>query len=102
MEPYSPLWLEEMLPQDNISAYKLLAKSTNLPVCLSEGLMTGFGFREVMENGAAGIVMPDICWCGGLSEAKKLASMAETYYPSGAPHNCGGVCISLRLTWRRT
>ena len=34
--------------------------------------------------------MPDICWCGGISEAKKIASMAETYYLPIAPHNCGG------------
>ena len=34
--------------------------------------------------------MPDICWCGGISEAKKIASMAETYYLPVAPHNCGG------------
>jgi L-alanine-DL-glutamate epimerase-like enolase superfamily enzyme len=90
VSPYSPLWLEEMLPQDNLSAYKLLAESTNLPLCLSERLMTRFGFREVMENGAARIIMPDICWCGGISEAKKIASMAETYYLPVAPHNCGG------------
>src|SRR5882724_1276234 len=88
--PYSPLWLEEMLPQDNLTAYKLLANTTRLPLCLSERLMTRYGFREVMENGAARIIMPDICWCGGISEAKRIASMAETYYLPVAPHNCGG------------
>ena len=34
--------------------------------------------------------MPDISWCGGLSEGKKIATMAETYYLPIAPHNCGG------------
>jgi L-alanine-DL-glutamate epimerase-like enolase superfamily enzyme len=34
--------------------------------------------------------MPDICWCGGISEAKKIATMAETHYLPVAPHNCGG------------
>jgi galactonate dehydratase len=52
--------------------------------------MTRYGFRELFENRAAGIVMPDICWCGGISEAKKIASMAETHYLPVAPHNCGG------------
>ncbi len=88
--PYSPMWLEEMLPQDNMVAYKLLAKATKVPLCLSERLMTRWGFRELLENGAAGIIMPDICWCGGISEAKKIAMMAETYYLPIAPHNCGG------------
>jgi len=44
--PYSPMWLEEMLPQDNMVAYKLLAKATKVPLCLSERLMTRWGFRE--------------------------------------------------------
>ena len=87
---YSPMWLEEMLPQDNLAAYKELAARTNIPLCLSERLMTRYGFRELLENRAAQIIMPDICWCGGISEAKKIAAMAETYYLPVAPHNCGG------------
>ncbi len=84
------MWLEEMLPQDNLAAYRELAAATRLPLCLSERLMTRFGFRELMENRAARIIMPDICWCGGISEAKKIATMAETHYLPVAPHNCGG------------
>src|SRR5260370_5944380 len=52
--------------------------------------MTRWGFRELVENRAARIIMPDISWCGGISEAKKIAAMAETYYLPVAPHNCGG------------
>jgi L-alanine-DL-glutamate epimerase-like enolase superfamily enzyme len=84
------MWLEEMLPQDNLAAYAELAQATCLPLCLSERLMTRWGFREILENRAARIIMPDISWCGGVSEAKKIASMAETYYLPVAPHNCGG------------
>jgi L-alanine-DL-glutamate epimerase-like enolase superfamily enzyme len=90
LEPYAPMWLEEMLPQDNLAAYRELAAATRLPLCLSERLMTRFGFRELLENRAARIIMPDICWCGGISEAKKIAAMAETQYLPVAPHNCGG------------
>jgi L-alanine-DL-glutamate epimerase-like enolase superfamily enzyme len=90
LEPYAPMWLEEMLPQDNMAAYRELAAATRLPLCLSERLMTRFGFRELMENRAARIVMPDICWCGGISESKKISTMAETHYLPIAPHNCGG------------
>jgi galactonate dehydratase len=90
LEPYAPMWLEEMLPQDNLASYAELARATRLPLCLSERLMTRWGFRELFENRAARIIMPDICWCGGISEAKKIASMAETYYLPVAPHNCGG------------
>jgi galactonate dehydratase len=90
LKEYQPMWLEEMLPQDNVAAYAELARSTDIPLCLSERLMTRWGFRELLENRAAQIVMPDISWCGGLSEAKKIATMAETYYLPVAPHNCGG------------
>jgi galactonate dehydratase len=90
LEPYKPMWLEEMLPQDNLAAYRELASATPLPLCLSERLMTRWGFRELLENRAARIIMPDICWCGGISEAKKIASMAEAHYLPVAPHNCGG------------
>src|ERR1700682_1993135 len=79
-----------MLRQDILVVYAELAQSTDLPLCLSERLMTRYGFRELLENRAARIIMPDISWCGGISEAKKIASMAETYYLPVAPHNCGG------------
>jgi galactonate dehydratase len=90
LEPYRPMWLEEILPQDNLAAYAELAQSTFLPLCVSERLMTRWGFRELLENRAASIIMPDVAWCGGISETKKIATMAETYYLPVAPHNCGG------------
>jgi galactonate dehydratase len=90
LEPYKPMWLEEMLPQDNLAAYAELADSTDIPLCLSERLFTRWGFRELLENRATSIIMPDISWCGGISEGKKIATMAETYYLPIAPHNCGG------------
>ncbi|MCC6343470.1 MAG: mandelate racemase/muconate lactonizing enzyme family protein [Bryobacterales bacterium] len=90
LEPLSPMWLEEMLPQDNLAAYRELALSTRLPLCLSERLMTRWQYRELLENRAARFIMPDICWCGGISEARKIASLAETYYLPVCPHNCGG------------
>ncbi|HYO81565.1 MAG TPA: mandelate racemase/muconate lactonizing enzyme family protein [Bryobacteraceae bacterium] len=89
-EEYEPMWLEEMLPQDNLSAYAELAAATTLPLCVSERLMTRWSFRELLANGAARIIMPDISWCGGISEAKKIATAAETMFRPVAPHNCGG------------
>ena len=90
LEPYKVMWLEEILPQDNLAAYATLAKKCRQPLCVSERLVTRWGYRELFENGAASIVMLDIAWCGGLSEAKKIANWAETYYLPVAPHNCSG------------
>lgn len=90
VEPYGILWLEELLPQDNLAAYRTLRQYTKTPLVMSERLMTRWQFREVLESGVAQIINPDICWCGGLSEARKIAALAETYYVPVAPHNCGG------------
>jgi galactonate dehydratase len=89
-EEHDPMWMEEMLPQDNLAAYAELAAATTLPLCVSERLMTRWSFRELLANGAARIVMPDISWCGGISEARKIATAAETMFRPIAPHNCGG------------
>ncbi len=90
LEPYNIMWLEEMLPQDNAEAYTRLSRLVRQPLCLSERLMTRYQFRELVENGAAQFLMPDICWCGGFTEARKIAALADTYYLPICPHNCGG------------
>jgi L-alanine-DL-glutamate epimerase-like enolase superfamily enzyme len=88
--PYKPMWIEEILPQDNLAVYKTLAEQTSIPLCISERLMTRWGFRELLENRAASIIMPDVVWTGGISETRKIAQYAETYYLPVALHNCGG------------
>jgi len=90
LEPYNILWLEEMLPQDNLESYARLARLVRQPLCVSERLMTRYGFRELIENGAAQFIMPDLAWCGGLTEGRKIAALADTYYLPICPHNCGG------------
>lgn len=90
LEPFNIMWLEEMLPQDNAEAYARLAAQVRQPLCLSERLMTRYQFRELLENGAPQFLMPDIAWCGGFTEARKIAALADTYYLPICPHNCGG------------
>ena len=66
----------------------------------SETLATRWGFRDLLETGAAGVVMLDLSWCGGLSEARKIASMAEAWHLPVAPHDCTGpvvLCASTHL-----
>ena len=90
LEPYNVTWLEEMLPQDNMAAYESLARQVKQPLCISERLMTRWGYRELLERRAASIIMPDLAWCGGLTEARKIANAAHTQYLPVAYHNCGG------------
>ncbi len=90
LEPYNVTWLEEMLPQDNLGAYKTLAGKVRQPLCVSERLATRWGYRELFESGFSGMINMDVEWCGGLSEARKIANWADTYYLPVCPHNCGG------------
>src|SRR5262245_2191967 len=68
VEPYRPLWLEELMPPDTPQATRALREATPTPLVTSERLITRFGFRPVLEQGAADIVMFDIDWAGGLTE----------------------------------
>jgi galactonate dehydratase len=58
-----------------------------VPIATGERLVTRHQFRTVLEKQAAHVIQPDLCHCGGLLEAKKIAAMAEAYYVGVAPHN---------------
>ena len=90
LEPYDLLWLEEPVPPGNIDALREVKQASGTPICVGENLYTRWGFRELFEKQAADIIMPDIPKCGGLSECRKIANMAETYYVPMAPHNISG------------
>src|SRR5207247_9550328 len=90
LERYKIMWLEDVLLQDNMQSYATLARETSIPIRISERLATRYQFREMLEAKAVDIVMYDLTWCGGISEAKKISDMADTYYIPTAPHTCGG------------
>lgn len=87
LEDYHLLWLEEPVPAENIDAIRQVTESTTTPICSGENLYLRHGFRELIEKQAVNIIMPDIPKCGGLSECRKIANMAELYYIPFAPHN---------------
>ena len=90
LEPYGIMYLEDPMLADNVEAYATLARQTSIPICISERLATRFGFREMFEQRAVGVVMWDVTWCGGISEAKKISYMADTYKIPTCPHTGGG------------
>jgi galactonate dehydratase len=90
LEPYRPMWLEDMLLPGNFDQYRLLAESTSLPLTIGERMAGRKQFRNLLESKVARFVMFDVCWCGGLSEARKIAAMADAYELPFAPHTAGG------------
>lgn len=90
LEPYGILYFEDPMLPDNLEAYATLARETSIPVCISERLATRYRFREMFEARAVDVVMYDVTWCGGISEARKISDMADTYKIPTSPHTGGG------------
>ncbi len=90
LEKYDILWLEEIIPPDNVDAYVRLKAAVKVPICASERLFTRFGFRQLIEKNAADIIMPDMAWTGGITETRKICALADTYYLPICTHDCIG------------
>jgi len=90
IEPYNILYLEDAMLMQNPETYAKLAAETSVPICMSETLATRYEFRDFLEKKACDVVMFDVTWCGGPSEARKIAEMAEAYFLPISPHTCGG------------
>jgi galactonate dehydratase len=86
LEPVQPFWMEEPVPPENIEATAVVARSSSIPIACGERFYTRWGFRELFEKSAAGVIQPDVCHVGGISELRKVAAMAEVYYVGLAPH----------------
>lgn len=91
LERFEPGWLEEPCRPQDLGALAVVARRTSIPIATGERLYSAHAYRELFELRAAAVVQPDINQCGGLLEAKKIASTAETYSVMVAPHNVGGV-----------
>jgi galactonate dehydratase len=87
LAPYRPLFVEEPVPPENVDVMAEVRRASPVPIATGERLVTRFGFRQVFEKQACHVIQPDLCHCGGLAEAKKIAAMGETYYMGVAPHN---------------
>ncbi len=90
LEPYNILYLEDAMLSSNVEAYVQLARETSVPICTSETLATRYQFRPFLEQKACDVVMYDATWCGGVSEARKISDMADTFMVPTSPHTCGG------------
>jgi L-alanine-DL-glutamate epimerase-like enolase superfamily enzyme len=88
--PFKPLWFEDAVQMDNLDALAQFRKTTNIPTIASEGVSTRWTFREMFVKQAVDITMFDLGWVGGISEAKRIATMSESFGIPIAPHDCVG------------
>ena len=87
---YGIHWFEEPVPPESYHALKQVRDQVSVRICVGERLHTRFEFLPIFENHLADFVMPDVTWTGGISELKKIATMAETYYVPVSPHDASG------------
>jgi galactonate dehydratase len=87
LAPYRPYFVEEPVPPENVDVMAEVRRMSPVPIATGERRVTRYEFRELFEKQACHVIQPDLCHCGGLWEAKKIAAMAEVYTMGVAPHN---------------
>jgi galactonate dehydratase len=87
VQEFSPYFCEEPVPPENVEALLEVRQSVSVPIATGERLVGRHQFRPVFEQRACHVIQPDLCHCGGIMEAKKIAAMAEVYQMGVAPHN---------------
>ncbi|WP_199098661.1 mandelate racemase/muconate lactonizing enzyme family protein [Dyella sp. ASV21] len=90
LEKYDPLWFEEPVPPGQEEAMAEVARKTSIPIAAGERLTTKYEFFKLLQAGGASILQMNVGRCGGLLEAKKIASLAEVHYAQIAPHLYNG------------
>ncbi len=93
LKPFNTFWHEDAIRMDSLDLLKQYAKDCEALVCASETLSYKWGFKDYLETGVAGVVMLDLSWCGGLTEARKIAAMADAWQLPVAPHDCTGPVV---------
>ncbi len=87
IEPYHPFFYEDPTLPDNLDAMAEIAGKIHIPLATGERLHTIYEFEMLLKRGAVQYVRPDVCMCGGLTHAKKIAALAEAHYVQVVPHN---------------
>jgi L-rhamnonate dehydratase len=87
MEKYEITWLEEPLPRDDIDGYRLISRSSPIPIAAGESFRTIHDFRRAIIEREVNLLQPDVSKAGGLSETKRIVDMAHAFNVPWVPHN---------------
>ena len=95
IEKYNIGWFEEPISPEFYEQYSELRSKTNIPIAGGECEYLKYGFKTLLESKSVDIIQPDICGTGGLSEAKKIATLASVFGVEVVPHSWGtGIALS--------
>ena len=90
MAEWDIFWFEEPVPVESWKALKQVREQISPRISVGERLHTRWDFVPIFENNLADYIMPDVTWTGGITELKKIATMAEAYYIPISPHDASG------------
>jgi galactonate dehydratase len=91
LEQFQPWFYEEPIQFQNLPLMADIAKKTHIPIATGERMVTKWQFRELLTLGAASLLQPDITHCGGITELKAIATLAEAFYAGMLPHAKEGI-----------
>lgn len=86
LEPYRPMFIEEPVLPENNEALREIARHTTIPIATGERMFSRWHFKKVLQDGYVDIIQPDLSHAGGITECKKIISMAEAFDVAAAPH----------------
>ncbi len=86
LEEFDPMFIEEPVLCEHMEDFKEIAASCNIPIATGERLFSRYDFKRLLQAGGVDIIQPDLSHAGGITEVKKIASMAEAYDVALAPH----------------
>jgi galactonate dehydratase len=86
LEEFDPMFIEEPVLCENMECFKEIAACCNIPIATGERLFSKYDFKRLLTCGGVDIIQPDLSHAGGITEVKKIASMAEAYDIALAPH----------------
>ena len=90
LEKSNIFWFEEPVPVESNHALRQVREKINAKISVGERIFTRWEFIEVFEKELADFIMPDVTWTGGISELKKISTLAESYYVPVSPHDASG------------
>jgi L-alanine-DL-glutamate epimerase-like enolase superfamily enzyme len=90
LEPFGPMWVEDPVIMDHMDAIGEVARSTRVPIAVGETRGMAADYKYLLDLNALSLVIMDVAWCGGVTEARKIATTAQTYKVPVAFHDCTG------------
>lgn len=102
VEPYRPFFMEDPVRAEDMNALRRVRAQTAVPIAVGEQFHNKWQFRQVIEEDLTDYARVDLCLGGGITEAKKIAAMAEAHHIKLATHNplgpvAAAACLHLNL-----